>query len=263
MTDRTAFPPEVLAIVHASEAPTTPAQPLPSYHSPGPLFILAICAAALLPLAGCGVSSTITTGAITADNAISGRVHGGQQPVIGATVTLYAPGIAGYGSAPAVIVTTTTDSNGNFTLPRPYTCLGPASLITYIVATGGNPGAGINNNLAEAALLPPCTSLTASTFINISEVTTVAAAYALAPFASISAGSTHIGVPATNILGLTNALGPASNLADTTTGNARDQHPRQHPRRLRQHQYQRRTLHHLLRSLRRRHPARRGRHRPH
>ena len=46
----------------------------------------------------------------------------------------------------------------------------------------------------------------------------VAAAYALAPFASLSAGTTNIGTSASNLLGLGNALAPASNLVNTTSG---------------------------------------------
>jgi hypothetical protein len=181
--------------------------------------ILCAALALLLPLTGCGVVASSSPGAIATNTTLTGRVHGGQQPVAGATITLYAPGATGYGSAPTVITTTTTDSAGNFTLPT-YSCPSP-SPITYIVATGGNPGAGPNPNLAEAALLPACSSLTPTTFIYISEVTTVAAAYALAPFAALSPGTTNIGTSAANILGLTNALGPASNLANTVTGNAR------------------------------------------
>ena len=209
MINRTAESLQNLALVPVSRA-------LPSRTSSLPLIL---CAATLLPLAGCGVANTVTSGAVSASTAITGRVHGGQQPVIGATVTLYAPGTAGYGSAPSAIVSTTTDNQGNFTLPQPYTC--PAnSPVTYLLATGGNPGAGPNQYLAEAALLPACSSLTASTYVYISEVTTVAAAYALAPFAALSPGVTNIGVSSTNLIGLTNILGPASNLANTTTGQA-------------------------------------------
>ena len=213
MTNRTAVSLQVLAPVQIYGA-------LPS-RAPK-LFTLILCTATLLPLAGCGVGTIVTSGAVPADIALTGRVHGGQQPVAGATITLYAPGNSGYGSAPTVIATAMTDGNGNFTLPGPYprTNCPANSPVTYIVATQGNPGAGNNLYLAEAALLPACSSLTASTYVYISEVTTVAAAYALAPFAALSAGTTNIGTSSTNILGLTNALSPATNLANTTTGQA-------------------------------------------
>ena len=194
------------------------AQPHPA---PSLLPVLVACATLFL-LAGCGVGTTITGGGVPA-TAITGRVHGGQQPIAGATVTLYAPGTGGYGSAPTVITTATalTDSAGHFTLINPYPNGCPAnSPVTYIVSTGGNSGAGDNTNIALAALLPACSSLTADTFIFISEVTTVAAAYALAPFATLSPGTTNIGTSSTNLLGLTNALAPANNLANTTTGQA-------------------------------------------
>lgn len=172
-----------------------------------------------LGLAGCaGITSSPTgTGAEIA--AMSGSVHGGQQPVAGATVSLIAPGRTGYGTAGSTIVSTTTDSSGNFTLPRPYTCPANSGLV-YLLATGGNAGAGPNPLIAEAAIAGPCSSLTANTFISISEVTTVAAAYALAPFATVSALGTNIGTSATNLQGLTNAAGAAGNLASTATGKA-------------------------------------------
>jgi streptogramin lyase len=151
--------------------------------------------------------------------ALSGSVHGGQQPVTGSLVSLIAPGTTGYGSAGSVIVTTTTDLNGNFTLPRPYTCPANSGLV-YLLATGGNAGAGPNPSIAEAAIVGPCSNLTASTYVSISEVTTVAAAYALAPFATVSPGVTSIGTSATNLQGLTNAAGAAANLANIATGAA-------------------------------------------
>ena len=89
-----------------------------------------------------------------------------------------------------------------------------------LVATGGNPGAGTNNAVAEVAIVGPCSGLTAATSVFISEVTTVAAAYALAPFASLQSSNTNVGTSATNFQGLINAAGPASNLASTTTGQA-------------------------------------------
>ena len=168
-------------------------------------------------LVGCSAMTSITPTASVLG--LQGVVHGGQQPVAGAKVQLYAPGATGYGSAGTLITSTTTDANGNFTLPQPYTC--PTnSLPLILVATGGNPGAGTNNALAEAAIVGPCSGLTASTNVFISEVTTVAAAYAFAPFASVQPNNTSVGTSATNFQGLINAAGPAANLASTTTGQA-------------------------------------------
>jgi hypothetical protein len=83
---------------------------------------------AALVLAACGGGSGGSSAAIS--RALSGAVHGGQFPVSGSTVTLYQAGIAPSGSA--VLASTTTDSNGDFSFasvscPRPYTP-------TYIVA---------------------------------------------------------------------------------------------------------------------------------
>jgi len=183
------------------------------------LSLVALGAAvASLALAGCAGMVSPSTGG-QAVEALSGSVHGGQQPVTGATVSLIAPGTSGYGTAGSVIATTTTDALGNFTLPRPYTCPANSNLV-YLLATGGNAGAGTNTAIAEAAIAGPCSSLTTGNFFSISEVTTVAAAYALAPFATISAGTTNIGTSATNLQGLTNAAGAANNLANVTTGAA-------------------------------------------
>ena len=52
------------------------------------------CAVAM---AGCAVVPVQTPGTDVA-SALAGRVHGGQQPVANATVTLYAAGNSGYGT---------------------------------------------------------------------------------------------------------------------------------------------------------------------
>lgn len=169
-------------------------------------------------LCGCGVAPNGTIAA-NPGVSVSGRVHGGQQPIANATITLYAPGTTGYGSALTIIVSTTSDANGNFTLPRPYTC--PANNgLSVLRATGGNAGAGTNPAISEFAILGPCSGLSASTFVNITEVTTVAAAFALAPFANVTPGIDSVGTSATNLQGLANAAGAAGNLANTVTGMA-------------------------------------------
>jgi sugar lactone lactonase YvrE len=180
---------------------------------------VALCSLTLmsaLGLAGCGMVLSSPSNAVESA-AITGMVHGGQQPVSGATVQLIAPGTTGYGSAGTVIASTTTNGGGVFTLPHPLTCPANSGLV-YLLATGGNAGGGTNTAIGEAAIVGPCSGISTSTFISITEVTTVAAAYVLAPFASVPASDTNIGTSATNLQGLTNAAGAAGNLASTATG---------------------------------------------
>ena len=176
---------------------------------------------AVVALSGCGLG-TFERGVepvSVASSALVGSVHGGQQPVVGATVTLMVPGTIGYGAAPTVLATATSLAGGGFTLPS-YTC--PAnSGDVYLLASGGNSGSGTNPALVEAALLGPCNTLSPATFISVTEVTTVAAAYALAQFAVYSTNGTNIGAPASNLQGLTNAFGAANNMVPYASGYAR------------------------------------------
>jgi streptogramin lyase len=67
------------------------------------------------------------------------------------------------------------------------------------------------------AALGPCNNLSSSTYVVINEVTTVAAAWALAPFMSSYA---NVGSSATNSVGIANAFLNAQLLASTKTGTA-------------------------------------------
>jgi len=207
-----------------------------------PILSSAIALSLATLLSGCANSVAVDTGTVQPAAAahVSGQVHGGQQPVAGATIQLYTVGTSGLKSASHALIsatltssdgTGTVDSNanpgnanntlplGSFTLPAgSYTCTGttPGTEV-YLVASGGNPGAGTNANLTLVAALGSCTTLlanAATTFVNMNELTTVAAAYALAPFAT---DLTHIG--ATNTpSGLLNAFANAAALANTSTG---------------------------------------------
>jgi sugar lactone lactonase YvrE len=187
----------------------------PSVSSNARVFARAVCIGiALLGFIGCGANLN-GPGILAAASGITGRVHGGQQPVANATVTLYLPGTIGYGSTGFPIAQATTDSSGNFTLPA--SGCDPNNPNLYITATGGDSGYGTNAYIALAAELGPCTGVNASTFIEINEVTTVVAAYTLAPFAVV-AGTTTIGTSSNNSLGIRNAFGAASNLVNFSTG---------------------------------------------
>jgi trimeric autotransporter adhesin len=148
-------------------------------------------------------------------------VYGGQQPVSGSTLQLYAVGTTGDGSpaTPLLTQTVTSDANGNFTITGAYTCPS-ASTLVYVTATGGNPGlsSGTNNAaLALMAALGPCGSLGPSTFISMNELTTVAAVWALAPFMS---SYSSIGSGSADAAALASAFTLASEYVNTTTGTA-------------------------------------------
>jgi len=79
------------------------------------------------------------------------------------------------------------------------------------------------------AALGPCAALNGNTFIIMNEVTTVAAAYALSGFTTISGTTANVSAPANNnaatgtttaAAGLTHAFLNAANLANTRTGTA-------------------------------------------
>lgn len=154
---------------------------------------------------------------------IQGVVHGGQQPVVGANVVLYAAGSGGYGSTNTTQLSSTVASGagGTFSINGLYMCPSGSSQM-YLVASGGDSGAGTNSSLALMAALGSCSSLSSSTHVIINEVTTVAAVYALAPFMATNSGNpgASLGTSGGNSQGLTEAFTTASNLADTNMGKA-------------------------------------------
>jgi len=182
----------------------------------GGLGVSAALAAAVL-LGGCAQQPRGVEEAVAVPRLKQGRVTGGQQPVSGATLQLYAVGAGGDGSAatPLLSPEAVTDANGNFTISGMYTCPNGNPLV-YMVATGGNPGAAASNaSLALMAALGPCNSLSASTFITINELTTVGAVYPLAAFMT-SAGA--IGSGTGDAAALASAFTLASELVNTSTG---------------------------------------------
>ena len=182
-----------------------------------------------LLLSGC--SSGLTSGlqgpsGETVVSAIQGKTHGGQFPVSGATVQIYAAlaSGAGYGAASTPLGTAvTTDGGGNWSYGS-FSCASGNDQL-YVVSTGGNPGlaAGTNNPaLILTAALGPCSNVNNISFVFIDEVTTVATEYALAGF---STDYLHVGTSPTNLVGLTNAFATVNNLVNIGTGQARTATP--------------------------------------
>ena len=183
-----------------------------------PTHLLPRCAFLLLPFlfSGCSQSGPVP---VSRPLTRQGVVHGGQQPVSGATIQLYAVGSAGDGSASTPLLTqvVTTDSGGSFSITNDYTCPSPSSLV-YLVATGGNPGLSgnvTNPALAMMTVLGQCSALTPSTYVSVNELTTVAAVWSLAPF-MISYNA--VGSNAGDAPALANAFTLATELVNPSTG---------------------------------------------
>jgi hypothetical protein len=154
---------------------------------------------------------------------LSGIAHGGQQPIVGSTVTVYAAGNAGLGSAATALSSTTTDSNGNFYFgaansntfycPSTISSGAPtASDTIYIVASGGQPTPGVPNaDAVEMSVVGDCRNLeNAQTFVEIDESSTFSSMTALQQFFNPTTQS--FGAPSSNLLGLSNAALTAGNL---------------------------------------------------
>ena len=174
--------------------------------------------ASLLALSGCGFSPTVqSTGA-----AFHGSVHGGQQAVSGAAITLYAAGTTGNGNGAINLLlphVVTTDTYGGFNISGDFACPTPTTQV-YLVARGGNPGLAANTSnpaLVLATAIGDCSNLTPTTFIAVDEVTTAAAAWTLSQFLAPGA---IVGSSATNATGLRNAFLAAANLVNNASGTA-------------------------------------------
>lgn len=175
---------------------------------------------AALALTGCGIGSQAAPDPVSLT--VSGTVHGGQQAVIGAQIQLYAVGTSGNGSTATPLLTSPVYSkvNGAFSITGDYVCPSSTTQV-YITATGGNPGltSGAQNPaLAMMAALGNCGDLSPDQFITINEVTSVAAAWTLAPF---SKGYGSIGAASTNPAGIANAFLNANLIVDTAGGKTR------------------------------------------
>jgi hypothetical protein len=161
---------------------------------------LALLSLPLALLAGCSMGGKPTDSIQVAPATLSGKVFGGQQPVTGSSVTVWAAGTSTYGSAATLLASSTSDANGNFTFANtPYTCPTGATQV-YLLAKGGNSGFGTGSNsaIALAAGIGNCSSAQSQT-VNINEVSTAATAFALAQFFTPilgSASTDSFGAPA-------------------------------------------------------------------
>jgi hypothetical protein len=140
----------------------------------------------LILLAGCGSGKFIQ---LTPPNNLSlkGSVLGGQLPLVGSELRLYATGSTGDGSTSTALLSQSfqTDGNGEFTISAAYKCPSASSQV-YIVATGGKPylsSSASNPSIALMATLGSCGNLNSVPSITVNEVTTVGSIWPFAPYA--------------------------------------------------------------------------------
>src|SRR5580698_5419359 len=193
-----------------------------------------------LVLSGCAGMPPITTSNTDSipGTVLHGTVHGGQNPIVGAHVYLYAIDTTGYGGPGIAASSTnasvsllhtgtgttqdgsghyyvTTDQSGNFTITGDYSC--PSNYPnTYFYASGGDPGLGSGVNSA-ITLTAPAQACNTSASTDVNEVSTIATAYAYAGYAS---DPVHISTSNTLLAatGLTNAANTLANLEMANTG---------------------------------------------
>jgi hypothetical protein len=161
--------------------------------------LIALLASSAVLTVGCSNMASTAPGVkpLSSPATLSGKIHGGNQQVVGATVTLWYAGQSG----PATLAaTTTSDSSGSFSFIKDTTNGNPAdngSTNTFSCPTGTDPlvyvesiGGNTQNNgtsqsnsaAAFIAIYDVCSQLSASNFVYMSEVTTVATMAAAAQF---------------------------------------------------------------------------------
>jgi len=217
-------------------------------------YTAALCLPLAALLSGCSASFTPATVAPPGHSLIGdiqGEIYGGQQPVNLAATYLFAAGTSGYGSASTSLLDSSvpavcgsggnspcvdsngdyyvlTNGNGHFAFGGLYTCV-PGTQV-YMYSVGGNSGTGTNTGIGLMAILGQCPAAgnLAATVprVQVSEVSTIAAAYAFAAFAkdAIHVGSsgttlaqTGIANAIANAANLYNIAGPGGNIANATT----------------------------------------------
>jgi sugar lactone lactonase YvrE len=196
--------------------------------------LLALLASSLVFSAGCSnMSSTApAVNSLSTAATLSGKVHGGNQPVSGATVTLW---FAGQGAPAILAATTTTDSSGSFTFLKDslgghngttnsWSC--PAtggSPLVYVLSQGGNTqNNGVvgqtNDAAAFIALYGDCPTITGSNFVYMSEATTVATMAAVQQFFNPADHTLRADSTGQQRLVMLNLPNTVAILADASTG---------------------------------------------
>jgi Chitobiase/beta-hexosaminidase C-terminal domain len=193
-----------------------------------------VTAAAIAPgyLLSAAVSASYTITPPPPTPPPTGAVLHGQVPLVGTHVYLFAATTVGYGqpslslldpaltgASDSIGAYVTTGPDGSFTITGDYTCI--ANTQVYLYALGGDSGSGGNPASGMLAVLGNCPASGSfpSTVarITVNEISTVAAAYAMAGFAT---DATHVSSSGSALAqtGIANAFANAASLADLSTG---------------------------------------------
>ncbi len=148
---------------------------------------------ALAPMLLAGCSSRMIPSSTAQSAHITGNLHGGQQPVAGATIQLFDVSTVAATATPLLSAQVISDSGGNFSITGLYTCPAATDQV-YLVAQGGDPGAGVNLDLVLMTALGNCGDLTSATTVSVNEISTTATVYAYSGYfdPSSSAGGGYI-----------------------------------------------------------------------
>jgi RHS repeat-associated protein len=165
---------------------------------------------------------------------IKDSLYGGNQPISGAHVYVFAVNESGYGLSPISLLTTGSDvsfdslgngyvtshTDGSFSFTGRYstsTCPTPDTPV-YALALGGDPGVGSNNPVIAlmSALPMTCANLPSASFVAINELTTVAAAFSLSAFANPATNS--LASSSLNLANLQQGFTAANLLVNSATG---------------------------------------------
>lgn len=145
---------------------------------------------ALVILSGCEKPNW--TGSMPAFVTLHGSVQGGQHPISGSSIQVYAAGTGGSASSALPLLSqpahSANDGSFSFTIACPS-----ATSQVYLTAKEGNPGFGPgveNPAIGLMAAAGACGELSSSSFITLNEVTTVGSIW---PLASYMSSASHLG----------------------------------------------------------------------
>jgi streptogramin lyase len=206
----------------------TGAKPSYTYAAAGD-YVIALTVTDTGGLKGTAASAALMS--IAAPGGTSGVVYGGTQPMVGAHVYLMTANFTGYGQPSLSVLNAAatghsdalgayllTGANGGFTWPAGAICTSGSQV--YVYALGGSESGGSNpaaTLMAAVGACPSTGSVNALPYVWVNEVSTVAAAYALAGFAT---DATHVSSSGTAgaAAGMATAFANAANISSLPAG---------------------------------------------